>query len=185
MKKCFLAVSICCGAFLAPAQSALVKGYIVTEKGDTLKGEAKINPKKEIDNYSKVNFKDESGLQKMYKPNKIKAYGFKGENYVSMDSEDEKKFFRVLSTGDINFFKLGYEAMRMNELVFEVEYYIAHPGDKELFLVKESKFKKQLSEWMKDNLEFINDYGDEKKFDFEKALTAITNYNSWKAGQQK
>jgi len=182
MKKCFLAFYICFSALLVPAQSAMMKGYLITEKGDTVKGEAKINPKKEIDNYSKVTFKDENGVQKMYKPVKIKGYGFNDENYISMDSEDERKFYRVLATGEIYFYKLGYEAMRMNEIVFAVEYYIAHGNEKELTLVKESKFKKQLTEWMKDNTDFINEYGDDKKFDQEKAVLAITNYNSWKAG---
>jgi len=183
MKKSYLAVLLCIYTLLATSQSTMFRGYIVTEKGDTLKGEAKINPKKEIDNYSKVTFKDDSGVQKMYKPLKLKAYGFKDEHYVSMDSEDERKFYRVLAAGDIYFYKLGYEAMKMNEIVFEEEYYIAHAGDKELFLIKESKFKKHLTEWMKDNTEFINEYPDEKKFNFEKALLAITQYNSWKAGK--
>jgi hypothetical protein len=183
MKKCFLAVFICFNALLIHAQSVLIKGYIVNEKGDTLKGEAKVNPKKEIDNYNKVNFKDETGLQKLYKPNKIKAYGFNDEQYISMDSDGEKKFYKVLATGEINFYKLGYEAMRMNQLVFEVEYYVSNADDKELVVIKESKFKKQLSEWMKDNTEFIEAYGDEKKFNLEKALEVIKNYNSWKAGK--
>ena len=97
MKKSYLAVLLCIYTLLATSQSTMFRGYIVTEKGDTLKGEAKINPKKEIDNYSKVTFKDDSGVQKMYKPLKLKAYGFKDEHYVSMDSEDERKFYRVLA----------------------------------------------------------------------------------------
>jgi len=183
MKKRLLAVCMCLGALPSIAQSSMVKGYIVTEKGDTLKGEAKINPKKEIDNYTKVNFKDETGLQKMYKPAKLRAYGFNDEHYIAMDSDEEKKFYRILATGSINFYKLGYESLRMNEAVFEVEYYISHAGDKELILIKESKFKKQAGEWMKDHPEFIEAYGDEKKFDLEKAMAAITQYNSWKAGK--
>jgi len=182
MKKFSLLLFICLSSVLSTAQSSMVKAYIITEKGDTLRGEAKINPKKEIDNYSKVNFKDETGLQKMYKPNKIKGYGFNNEHFVSMDSEEEKKFYQVLATGEVNFYKLGYEAMRMNAPIVEVEYYVSRKGETELFLIKESKFKKQVGEFMKDNQEFINAYGEEKKFDLEKAVAAITQYNTWKAG---
>ena len=181
MKNYFLAVFVFSGMSASIAQSTLLKGYIVTLKGDTLKGEVKINPKKEIDNYSKVTFKDETGLQKMYKPNKTLAYGFNDEHYIAMDSQDdEKKFYRVLANGEINFYKLGYESMRMNALSFELEYYISKAGSKDLVLVKESRFKKQVSEMMSDNLEFAEAYGDDKKFDFEKALESITNYNAWK-----
>ncbi|WP_317899198.1 hypothetical protein [Aurantibacillus circumpalustris] len=160
------------------------KGYLVTLKGDTLRGEVKINPKKEIDNYNKVTFKDETGLQKIYKPNKTLAYGFNNEKFVSMDSQDdEKKFYKIICTGVISFYKLGFETIRMNAVTFEEEYYVSKEGDKELTVIKESKFKKQLNELMSDNLEFVEAYGDEKKFDFEKALEIITNYNSWKATQ--
>jgi len=184
MKKCLLALFICFVALLAPAQSTTVKGYIITGKGDTLRGDAKINPKKELDNYDKVIFKDANSPQKLYRPIKIKGYGFNDEHFISMDSQDdEKKFYKVLVRGEINFYKLGYEAMKMNEIVFEVEYYIAHGESTDLTLIKESKFKKQLSEWMKDNTTFIDAYPEEKKFDYEKALAAIKNYNSWKAGK--
>lgn len=36
---------------------------------------------------------------------------------------------------------------------------------------------------MKDNMEFMRDYEDTKKFDAEKATQMINNYNLWKAGK--
>lgn len=183
MKQGLLSICILMSVLFSNAQGNPAKGYIVTEKGDTLKGEVKINPKKEIDSYNKVNFKDESGAQKNYKPNKIKAYGYDDQHFVAMDADGEKKFYKVLSRGDINFYKFGYEGLRMNAVVFEIEYYIAHSDNNELVLVKENKFKKQLTEWMKDNTEFINTYGDEKTFNADKALEIISNYNSWKANK--
>ena len=72
MKNTLLALFLSLITFSANAQIAFVKGYIINEKGDTVKGEVKINPKKEQDNYSKVFFKDESGTQKNYKANKVK-----------------------------------------------------------------------------------------------------------------
>lgn len=181
MKYSLVVLFILFSAIYSQGQVTFVKGYIVNLKGDTLKGEAKINPKKELESYNKVFFKDESGVQKNYKPEKLQAYGYEGHHFVSMDSEGEKKFFKVLSRGTINFYKLGYEGLRMNNIVFEVEYYLSHSGDKELELVKEGKFKKQMTEWMKDNTEFINTYGDEKNFNAERALEIISNYNDWKA----
>ena len=181
MKYGLLYLFVCFCFSYGHTQGGFVKAYIVNEKGDTLKGEAKPNPKKEIDSYNKIFFKDQSGVQKNYKPNKIKAYGCNNEHFVSLDSEGEMKFFKVLSRGEINFYKLGFEGLRMNNVVFEVEYYISRPNSKDLVTVKEGKFKKQLTEWMKDNTEFINSYGDDKKFDPDKAIEIITQYNNWKA----
>lgn len=183
MKQGILTLVAGFGALLAGAQTTFVKGYIVNEKGDTLRGEARINPKKEIDNYNKIFFKDATGVQKNYKPTKVKAYGYEDHKFLSMDCEGEKKFYEIMAAGEINFYKLGYEAMRMNEIIFETEYYISDRDNKELVLVKEAKFRKQLTEWMKDNPEFISAYGDDKKFDPEKAVEIITQYNSWKASK--
>ena len=41
---------------------------MINMTGDTLKGEIKMNPKKELDNYSKFFFKDPSGVQKIISP---------------------------------------------------------------------------------------------------------------------
>jgi hypothetical protein len=181
--KNFLLVVLVSVCALAQSQATFVKGYLVNDKGDTLKGEAKVNPKKEIDNYNKIYFKDESGVQKNYKPNKIKGYGCNNQDFVSMDADGEMKFYCVLATGNINLYKLGYEAMRMNEVVFETEYYIAHSDGKDLMLVKEGKYKKQLAEWMKDNQEFINSHNEDKKFDPQTITEIITQYNAWKAAK--
>lgn len=179
MKNYFTAACVFFTLSMA-AQSSMEKGYVVTLKGDTLKGEVKVNPKKEIDAYTKVTFKDETGAQKIYKPNKVLAYGFNDERYVAMDSQDEeKRFYKVLAAGEINFYRLGFESMRMNAVNFEVEYYISKAGEKNLILIKETRFKKQISEVMSDNLEFAEAY-DDKKFDLAKALEIIKNYNSWK-----
>lgn len=182
--KGFLSLIICALLSLpAVAQVTYAKAYIVNDKGDTIRGEAKLNPKKEHEAYDKVFFKDPTGAQKSYKPGKTKAYGFDDKHFVSMDSEGEPKFYMVLSRGAINFYKLGYEALKMNDIVHEIEYYISHAGNEKLVLVKEGKFKKQMTEWMKDEPEFISAYDDDKKFDEERATAVITQYNNRKAGK--
>jgi hypothetical protein len=182
MKRYFPVLVFFLCTLLAGAQAPMLKGYIVTEKGDTLRGEIKPN-KKELENYNKVTFKDQNANQKVYRPTKLKGYGMNEDHYIAMDSDEERKFYKVMARGPISFYKLGYEGMRMNAIVFEVEYYIALDGEQDLMVVKENKFKKQMSEWMKDNLDFINEYGEEKEFNVEKALTVITQYNSWKTGK--
>jgi hypothetical protein len=170
----------------ANAQQSFAPGYIVTDKNDTIKGEVRINPKKPHDVYSKVYFKDPKGIQKNYRPEKIKGYGVNTDTYLSLDSDGEPLFYKVLVTGYINFYKLEFETIRMNNPVFEFEYYFTDPESEKgkLVVVKENKFKKQISEYMEDNPEIAQDYSDDgKNFDPEKAAEVIAQYNAWKTGQ--
>lgn len=180
MKNTVLALLLNLLTFSLTSQIAFVKGYIVNEKGDTLKGEVKINPKKEQDNYSKVFFKEESGTQKNYKPNKVKAYGFENQNYVSMDYEGELKFYKALVRGEISMYKMMFEIVNMNATSYDGEYYITRQGDKKMTLVKEGKFKKQLQEMMSGASGYANEYEGEKKINEESAISAIKKYNERK-----
>ena len=167
-------------SYTSYSQITFVKGYLVGEKGDTLLGEVKTNPKKEQDNYNKVMFKDASGVQKNYKPNKVKGYGYANNHFVSKEHNEEVKFFKRMTDGPIVLYKAAFEVVVMNETSFDFEYYLFKEGDKKLTEVKEGKFKKQLQEWMKDNQEFADDYKDEKKLNAESAVDIINKYNTWK-----
>jgi hypothetical protein len=181
MKQLYLALITGLFAFSGVAQNSFVKGYLINDKGDTLRGEVKYNPKKEQDCYNKVYFKDANGVVKNYKPKKAKGYGFNDQNFVAMDFESELKFYRVLVYGEINLYRMAYEEIRMNQEVLGGEYFIAHKdAATKLTSVKEGKFKKQMLEWMKDNPEFINEYND-KDFNAENAAEVIRKYNTWKA----
>ena len=163
------------------SQITFVKGYVIEEKGDTLRGEIKINPKKEQDNYNKLMFRDAGGTQKNYKPNKVKGYGYENNHFVSISHLDEVKFFKRMTNGYILLYKAAFEVVVMNSTSFEFEYYLFKEDDKKLTEVKEGKFKKQMQEWMKDNQEFIEDYKDEKKLNAESAVEVINKYNEWKS----
>jgi hypothetical protein len=164
------------------AQTGFEKAYIITTKGDTIRGEAKVNPKKESEAYEKVIFKDANGVQKNYKPGKTKGYGVQDKHFITLNFEGEPRFYRVLTRGDINLYMLAFESMRMNEATYDIEYFLSKPDNKKLVTVKQSKFKKQIADWMEDNPEFLEGYDDEKEFDSEKAISVITQYNNWKAG---
>jgi hypothetical protein len=178
MKISVLSFLISLLTFTSNAQIAFVKGYIVNEKGDTLKGEVKINPKKEQDNYSKVFFKEETGTQKSYKPNKVKAYGFDKQHFVVMDYEGELKFYKVLVRGEISLYKMMFEVTNMNAVSYEGEYFITRKDDNKMTSVKEGKFKKQLQEMMSGASGYANEYQDDKKLNEESAITVISKYNN-------
>jgi hypothetical protein len=162
------------------SQITFVKGYMINDKGDTLKGEVKINPKKEQDNHKKVFFKDASGTQKNYKPNKVKGYGYDNNHYVAFNFDDEPMFYKRMTTGPIYLYKSAFEVVVMNEATFDFEYFLFKEGDKKMTEVKTGKFKKQLQEWMSGQAGFANDYKEEKKFNAESAVEVINKYNDWK-----
>ena len=180
MKNTLAALLISLVTFSSNAQIAFVKGYIVNEKGDTVRGEVKINPKKEQGNYDKVFFKDDSGTQKNYKPNKVMAYGFDKQHYITMDYEGEPKFYKALVRGEISLYKMMFEVTNMNATSFDGEYYITRKDDKKMTAVKEGKFKKQLQEMMSGAAGYANDYEGDKKLNEEKAVEVINNYNNRK-----
>lgn len=182
MKNFYLAMLVGFSLSSATAQITFVKGYLINDKGDTLRGEIKYNPKKEGDCYSKVYFKDANGVIKNYKPKKAKGYGFNDQHFVSMDFEGEPKFYRVLAGGEINFYRMAYEEIRMNQLVLGGEYFISRKDEPDkLTSVKEGRFKKQMTEWMKDNPEFINEFEESKDFNADNAAEVVRKYNAWKA----
>lgn len=152
---------------------------MITIAGDTLKGEVKMNPKKEFDNYSKVFFKDASGVQKNYKPDKVKGYGFDNKHFITSKYDGEAVFFKVLSKGHIMLFEMMYEMQIMNEISQKTEYYLAKKEDTEYAKLKENKYKKQLTELMKDNPEILANADEGKKFEIEKVVELVNQYNDW------
>jgi len=180
MKKLLFIAIINIVATTLKAQITFVPGYVVTEKGDTLKGEVKINPKKEQDNHNKVYFKDAQGMQKNYKPNKIKAWGYGNNHYIAMDIGGEEKYYKAIARGEISLYKMIFEEVNMNASNFVADYFLIKEGDKKMTDVKQTKFKKQLGEMMSGAAGYTSDYEDGKTIDEAKAAEVINKYNNRK-----
>jgi hypothetical protein len=147
--------------------------------GDTLKGEIKTNPKKEFDSYNKVFFKDATGVQKNYKPDKVKGYGFENKHFIASIYDGELMFYKVLSRGNVMLFEMMYEMQQMNDIIYRTEYYIAKKDDPEYAKLKENKYKKQLGELMKDYPDILASADDDKKFEIGKVIELVNQYNNW------
>jgi hypothetical protein len=166
--------------FLTQAQSGFVKAYIISLKGDTVWGEARINPKKEHDNFDRVIFKDTKGQQKSYDSDKIRGFGYKDMEYIVMEQDGEDLFYRVMTRGPITMYKQMFPGFRMNKLSWETEYFIETKDTEKPVLLREAKIKKQLTQYMQDNPEFINAYDEAFGFEVDKVLETIIKYNAWK-----
>jgi len=176
----FIASLLLMNANSTSAQGNFVKAYMINAKGDTVRGEVKINPKKEFDHYFKITFKDEAGAQKNYKPAKIKGFGFDNKNFIAYGEDEDAMFYERLTDGAIILYKSCFLSVHMNQEMREAAYYLYRPGDKKMTDVREDKFKKQIQEWMSGAAGFAGEYTEEKKFNVESAIAVINKYNDWK-----
>ncbi len=165
------------------SQGDFVRGYLISKNEDTLRGEVRYHPKKEIENYGKITFKDAVGGQKTYKPDQIKGYGGGGKHFISDKFNGEITFYRVHAVGKILLLEIMYDNYAPNEAPYKSEYFFSVRGDKEYTKLKENKAKKQMKEFMKDNPEFIKDLDDEK-FDIDVLSKKVRQYDEWERSKK-
>lgn len=159
--------------------SGFEDGYIIDQKGDTLKGFVKVS-KKDEDNYAKVTFKKTEADKKSYTPSKIKGYGIGETHYASCKLDGSPVFVKRLSTGSINLYEIKVLVFLMGKEKLTSDYYYQKAGTEEYIKLKSGKnLKKQLSEIMADNAEIVSDL-ENKKIEPENAVEIFDQYNSSK-----
>ncbi|MGE0566302.1 MAG: hypothetical protein AB7O73_00010 [Bacteroidia bacterium] len=179
MKVLFFSLALSL-SFGLKSQINYVNGYVVTLEGDTLKGEIKVNPKKDYDKFKRAGFKSKDGAQKNYKPNKIKAYGVEGRNFISWKLDDEDVFLERLTDGHITLLKAAFEAIVMNETNHVYEYYLLIEGEKKLQDINVKKFSKQLTKIMEGSESIAEKYEDGKELNESSAIEVINQFNRTK-----
>lgn len=178
MKKITLALASLFLAFAINAQSSFVKGYYLTLTGDTVKGEVKVNPKKELDQYQKLAFKEANGMQRTFKSDKIKGYGYDKASFISGEYEGEKVYFKLLSKGVLNLYEVQYEVLLMNELRTKTDYLMKKTSSDEFVRIKSGRIKKQLTDVMADDSEFVKQLEARKDLEPENLKEVFNSYNS-------
>ena len=186
-KNLTLVLLLVLGAFTAAKAELVWKtGYVVLNNGDTLKGEIKYNTKKELSLFSKVYFKNAENVQKTYKPDDVKAYGYEDIRFLTRTMDKELVFLKLVSEGQINLFEWQYEVYHGDETLVEKDFYIEKVGGeaKEPEKLKGNKFKKTVSELMADNTELVARInGEDKKYEINDMQSVIEEYNNWYAEQ--
>lgn len=181
MKKIFALSFLFVAATVIPAHAELVwkSGYIVLVSGDSVKGDIRVNTKKELPLFQKVALKQGQST-KTYKPEQVKEYGFEEMRFVSKKVDGENMFLKVLSDGQVNLYEGQFEFYRGDQLIVEKEYYIEKNGDGELQKAKPGKFKKTVAEIMSDNTELVaRVQGEDKKYEIGDMLSVVQEYNEW------
>jgi hypothetical protein len=160
------------------AQLLWKKGYVLLVTGDTVRGEIKVNPKKEFDFYSKVMVKRSEEDKKTFNPVKAREFCFEETRFVSRQVEGESSFVKCLSAGAINLYEHQYEWQSGNNIIYKSEYFIEKANSTEMVKVKSGHLKKIVEEYMGDNASLLKDVND-KKYDFDQLAEIVQQYNSW------
>lgn len=133
------------------AQLNFYEGYIVSETGDTIKGEIKANPKRELPLFSKVMFRDKQGIIKTYKPEKIKGFAYfnteknKWHLFISIN-DDEPKFYKISIQYPVSIYEYQYEDMKMGTFYTAKSYFIKE--NNQFVPLKSKKMKKQFAPYI-------------------------------------
>src|SRR6476646_8004163 len=123
----------------AKAQVKYFQGYVIMLNGDSLKGEIKMNLKREFDNFTKASYRKKDGAEiKSFSPSKIKEYSVDGIVFVSRNVEGEQVFVKRISKGALSLYESQIEVMQMNDIKVKSDYYIEKTGG-EFVKVKSSK----------------------------------------------
>lgn len=163
----------------AQAQSiAWKKGYAVLVNGDTIKGEVKVNLKKEQDMRTRVTVRKSEEEKKSFNAVKVKEYVFDDTRYVTRTVDGESIFVKCISLGAINLYEHLYEWQSGNDIVYKPELYLEKANSTELVKVKSGKFKKLVEEYMADNTSLVQDVKD-RKYEFEQFAEVVQQYNAW------
>ncbi len=149
------------------------KGYVITLKGDTLKGEIESNPKKELDLYKKLKFRAGKGLPiKNFVPERVREYKIDSVVFVSTVIEDEPVFVKRLLTGTYNVYEGRTE---LSEGL--PDYFFEKDGKIIVIQDKPKQFKKQLIPIMSDNTEIVKAI-EEERYNFGSLLELFKEYNN-------
>jgi hypothetical protein len=182
MKKLFSLLVLFSAATITSvhAETVYKSGYVVLISGDSVKGDIRVNTKKELSLFQKVALK-QGEATKTYKPEQVKEYGFESTHFVAKKIDGEMQFVKVLSFGRVNLYEWQYELQRGNDVIVESEYFIEkNDGVSELQKAKSGKFKKTVAELMSDNSDLVTRVqSEDKKYEIAEMQQVCDEYNSW------
>lgn len=182
MKKLFCLLVLFAAGTLTNLHAEMVwkSGYVILTSGDTVKGEIKVNTKKELPLFQKVYLKH-GETSKTYKPEQVKEYTYENERFISRKVDGEMQFLKVLSYGRIILYEWQFELQRGAEVIVEKEYYMeTNDGAGKIEKTKPGKFKKMAAELMADHTELVaRIQAEDKKYEIGDMQNIVAEYNTW------
>lgn len=143
------------------------EAYIVTLKGDTIKGQLKIPKTKKMELFQKISFKDPANKIRLYTPDKINGYGYNNYYYISAFHNNKSCYFKVLSKGKVSLFQTGFEVIDEGVANDVVEFCAMEENSDGQFKVIDAKgIKKQLKDLFRSNKALVQKINEQKEIPF-------------------
>ena len=159
-------------------------GYVILEKGDTLRGKLKILSKEE--SCSQIKFINSNGEKVKLKRKLVNAYRRGGEYYEKKRAKPgalRHVYMLRLINGPAKLYRLNYTTKEdpsdvMSETYYSTKYYVEKKGD--WILVPELLFfRKKMSQFFADNAEISRQIND-GYFSYENLRSLVIAYNKAK-----
>lgn len=97
----FILLLLTGSAALQAQKGGYAAGYIITLKGDSIRGLVKDRNTGPFEHlYSKIRFKKKGRLKKKYGPDEIRGYGYKANHFESVSISEDAAFFRFDYSSD-------------------------------------------------------------------------------------
>jgi hypothetical protein len=163
------------GGFSGSAQTEFSSGYIVNQKGDTVKGEVKA--KSDMDIYVKIMFREKNpGPIKQCIPAKVRSFGVDGIDYTAVRLNNQWVFMQVLCRGRIMFFEYKPPVSQGNEKM-QSQYFVMKGGYESLtqFFI-DSKAKRHIKDHISDDKELMKSI-ESVTMDYSNLIQTINQYN--------
>lgn len=162
------------------------KGYYISQRGDTVRGDIQVNPEDETEFHRQFSFRAKGQTKpRAYNAQRSKGYGYGSKHYVLHVIDGEKLFLRRLAKGRLSFFEYRFHGKKNGYDAIDAVYYIRDNGAegedlglRELKEISGQFYKRQLKPYMKDQLILWDDL-DKFDFDRKKVIEAIREFNRY------
>jgi hypothetical protein len=169
MKTFILFIILLCHSFFIFSQAkktpdVFEDAYVITLKGDTVKGQIKIPKTKKTELFQKISFKDKTNKVRLYTPDKINGYGHHDYYFISAYHNNKSCYFKVLSKGKVSLFQTNFEIVEEG-IALEIEEFcvMEEKSDGQFKVIDEKSVKKQLKDIFKTNKSLVQKINDQKE----------------------
>jgi hypothetical protein len=162
-----LSISLCALSQGKKIPDVFEEAYIVSLKGDTIRGQIRTSKFKKTEFYQKINFKDKTNKLRLYTPDKIAGYGYKNHYYISAFHDNKPCYFKVLCKGKASLLQISFESIEEGVPQEMQDLCVLPEGqDAELKPLEPKGLKKQLKEIFKSNKTLVQKISDQKEIPY-------------------
>lgn len=137
-------------------------GWVVTKKGDTLRGKVCYENTKTGERFEKIKFidsKDATQQKKSFGPEKLTSFGTKGLvfDFIVLDVEIPPMVMERVVTGDLNLYRCWFKTQLSTpqKMDYVVGMFLKKKDSTEMYEVLDKKFQKEMAAYFKGDEDIV------------------------------